>query len=173
MNMNYLEGINHMRTLSSETGSFSPYEGIVIHYPGYKRRGDYRLTVQGGNAPTHSNISRKLYDLIANKTYNFQQLKNFLIDVYTNGTYTRYSEPTLSYLQHLIYWITLQEEINYPRSEGYAGINLPFCRFLEAIYSTKDSSNFTIEVIETRCNNHGRTKPNLYSLEGAPFFYHY
>lgn len=55
--MNYAEGIAYMLNLSTETGSFSLYTGIIINYPGLKCKGDYRLTLQEGNAPTHSSIS--------------------------------------------------------------------------------------------------------------------
>ena len=40
----------------------------------------------------------------------------FLKDIYYNGTKTCYVDPDLEYLQNLIFWITLQEEINYPRA---------------------------------------------------------
>lgn len=171
--MNYSEGINHMLQLSRTTGNFSPYNGIVINYPGYKHQGDYRLTVNEGSAPKHEDISIMLYNLISNNIYTFQQLKHFLTDIYYNGTNTTYENNDLQYLQHLIYWITLQEEINYPRSSGYAGINLAFCRFVEAIYCTQPNINFTIENVQTRCNNHGYKKPQLYNLPNAPRFYHY
>lgn len=171
--MNYTEGIEYMLSLSNKEGLFSPYEGIVIYYPGYKRKGDYRLTVEGGNAPRHETISRMLYDLINKNEYSFQQLKDFLIDIYYNGTNTTYSSPNLQYLQNLIYWITLQEEINYPRNRGFAGINLAFCRFVEAIYSTQPYSNFNIRTVQLRCNNHNGPRPALYPLIDAPDFYHY
>lgn len=171
--MNYTEGINHMLQLSKSHGNFSPFNGIVINYPGYKRPGDYKLTVNGGTAPKHEDISTMLYNLIYSNTYTFQQLKDFLIDIYYNGTNTFYTNNDLQYLQHLIYWITLQEEINYPRSLGYAGINLAFCRFIEAIYCTQPNINFTIRTVKNRCNNHGTNKPQLYNLPNAPIFYHY
>lgn len=162
-----------MLQLSNSRGNFCPFNGIVINYPGYKRPGDYKLTVNGGAAPKHEAISRMLYTLISTNTYTFQELKDFLTDIYHNGTNTTYETTDLQYLQHLIYWITLQEEINYSRSSGYAGINLAFCRFVESIYCTQPNMNFTIRTVETRCNNHGANKPQLYHLPNAPIFYHY
>lgn len=100
-------------------------------------------------------------------------LRNFLIDVYYNGTNTAYRNHQLEYLKNLIYWITLQEEINYPHSKGYAGRNLAFCRFFEAIYATQSECNFTVQEVQNRCNNHGRNKPNLYDLPTSPTFYNY
>lgn len=172
--MNYSEGIKHMMDLSNQTGTFSPYPGIIINYPGKKDNGDYRLTVQEGQAPTHPAICRQLYDFIENGHYTFHDLSNFLTDVYSNGTNTEYANPTLEYLQYLIYWVTLQEEINYPRARrGCAGINLPFCRYLEAIYCTQPENNFDIQTVQIRCNNHGRNKPDLYPINNAPYFYNY
>lgn len=171
--MNYSEGIRHILSLVGENGSFSPFADIVIHYPGRGKKGDYRLTVQGGEAPTHAQMSRRLYNLINGNNYSYQQLKHLLSDIHSNGTNTDYIDLNLKYLQHLIYWITLQEEINFPRSKGKSGINLAFCRYLEAIYSSQPLSNFTIEDVEARCNNYGQPKPPLYIINDSPDFYHY
>ncbi|RHW55592.1 hypothetical protein DZC34_19455 [Clostridium botulinum] len=170
--MDYSEGIQHILNLSTKTGSFSPYEGIKINYPGRKNTGDYCLTVKGGQTPTHESICKHLYYLIKNGNYNFNALNSFLSDFYSNGTNTNYTDKTLKYLQYLIYWVTLQEEINYPRNKGFAGINIAFCRFFEAIYCTQPLSNFNIKTIQMRCNNHGYNKPNLYNITNAPNFYH-
>lgn len=171
--MNYSEGIEYMIQLCEQFGSFSPYDGITINYPGYKKKGDYRLTINEGQAPTHSIICRHLYDLIENGDYSFNDLTQFLSDIYSNGTNTRYTDNNLEYLQNLIYWITLQEEINYPRSRGFAGINLAFCRFFEAIFCTQQLNDFNIQTVQMRCNNHGNNRPILYDLVNPPDFYHY
>ena len=170
--MNYSNGINQMMALAQKEGNFSPYPGITIHYPGRKKRGDYRLTANDEIPPTHPDICTKLYTLVFDNTYSLQELQNFLADVYSNGTSTKYTDPILEYLQHLIYWITLQEEINYPRKKGYAGINLAFCRFFEAIYCTHTPS-FNLAEVRERCMNQGRNKPKLYNVDNAPAFYHY
>lgn len=170
--MNYAEGVKHMKYLSDKSGSFVPYSGITINYPGRKQSGDYRLSLASAT-PTHGYIARTLYSLINNGNFSFDALKKFLSDIYTNGTATPYKDSQLEYLKHLIFWITLQEEINYPRIKGFAGINLAFCRFVEAIYSTLSTSSFDIETVTTRCHNNGRNKALLYSLENAPEFYHY
>lgn len=100
-------------------------------------------------------------------------MSSFLNDIYHNGTDTTYSVNDLENLKHLIYWITLQEEINFPRCEGFASINLPFCRYFEAIYATLKTNNLSIKTIQNRCNNHGKNKPTLYNIYDAPNFYHY
>lgn len=172
--MNYNQGINQMLNLSGTSGSFSPYGDITITYPGYKKSGDYRLSISNGQVvPTHGYISTTLYNLIVNNSYTFYQLENLLNDIYYNGTNTHYCDVNLEYLKHLIFWVTLQEEINFPRRNGYAGINLPFCRYFEAIYSTQPHCNFTILDVQARCNNHGGPKPLLYNITNSPTFYHY
>lgn len=171
--MNYTNGVKYMQSLANSNGSFSPYKDITITYPGYKKAGDYRVTIQNTHVPTHSDICKALYDLILKNNYTYTTLCDFLNDVYTNGTDTEYTDSTLEKLQNIIYWITLQEEINYPRNNNFAGINLPFCRFYEAIYSTQPQSNLLISTVQSRCNNYGRSKPKLFTISNAPSFYHY
>lgn len=171
--MDYNEGVQHMLNLKNQKGSFSPIAGITVNYPGRKKPGDYRLEFNNRVAPTHADICLNLYNLITYNNYTFNIMNNFLSDIYNNGTNTTYCDATLEELKHIIYWITLQEEINYPRSKGYAGINLAFCRFFEAIYSTLPTSNITINQVQVRCNNHGINRPVLYNINIAPDFYHY
>lgn len=173
--MNYEQGIALMKRLCNQNqkGQFEPYPGIVINYPGGKNSGDYQLSLEDSTMPTHADISLKLHELITSGTHTFSELEKFLIDVYSNGTATSYSSNFLERLKHLIFWITLQEDINYPRSEGFAGINLPYCRYYEAIYSTQPGSTFTIETVQQRCNNHGSSRPTLFNLQHAPRFYTY
>ncbi len=169
--MNYSDGVTYMCNLIGQSGSFSPYNGIIINYPGKKNKGDYLLTVDNRKAPTHLNICEILHDMIiSNKNYNFETLKNFLVDIYFNGTDTNYNDSYLESLKHLIYWTTLQEKINYPYG---AGIKLPFCRYFEAIYCTKQLCNFNINDVKLRCNNHGNSRPDLYNIENSPYFYNY
>ena len=110
---------------------------------------------------------------MAKKYHPFQRINNFLSDVYTNATNTEYHDNTLEYMKHLLYWTTLQEEINYPRSKGFSGIKLPFCRYYEAIYSTQPNPGFSIADVERRCNNHNQTGPWLYEIQNAPEYYLY
>lgn len=41
---------------------------------------------------------------------------------------------TLDELSSSMFWIAIQEELNYPREEGYEGRRMPFARYLEATY---------------------------------------
>ncbi|WP_294377073.1 hypothetical protein [uncultured Clostridium sp.] len=172
--MNYTEGIKFMKQFIGKEGVINPYEDIILHYPGRKRKGDYQLSLKNGQVPTHGLICSVLYNLIINKIYTYDNLLIFLEDVYLNGTNTAYPDPNLEYYKHLIYWITLQEEINYPRNKGFAGIKLAFCRFFEAIYCTKPEATFNLDQVLIRCNNHGTIKPTLFEeIEDKPNFYNY
>ena len=171
--MTYQEGLKKMRSLIGETGTFNVQDNICINYPGRFKPGDYRVTYENGIAPTHAEIASMLSKLVTENSYTFQELKEFLDDVYTNGTNTIYDDTSLENLKHLIYWTTLQEEINYPRAKGYAGIKLPFCRYFEAIYSTLLNSPFTIDEVIRRCNNHNQSRPELYSFLETPIYYSY
>lgn len=153
-------------------GQFTAYKNIIIHYPGYKRNGDYQLEITGYKVPTHIDICQILYGRIMNGRSTYDEFNKLLYNVYHFGTTISESTAVLVYMQNLIYWVTLQEEINYSRAKGYAGINLAFCRFYESIYCTK-SKRFRIEEVYSRCNNHGRQKPELYEIEDAPDYYHY
>ncbi len=169
--MNYVEGVQYMKNREG-TGSLNPHSNIIINYPGRKENGDYRLTMND-YAPRHTDVIQELYEVILYEHYTYDQMRVLLEDIYDNGTCTSYDDEYIEWLKYTIYWITLQEEINYPRSNGKAGINLPFTRFFEAIYSTQSCSEFDIEKVKARCNNHGCSRPTLYQINNAPNFYHY
>lgn len=172
--MDYQSGKAYMKDIcrDGQQGEFRAYDNIIINYPGYKLNGDYRLEIEGGRAPKHEEICGRLYNKIKNAESTFEELDLLLKMVYDHGTTQLVEDEELRYLQCLIYWVTLQEEINYPRELNYSGINLAFCRFFEAIYCTKDNL-FTIQDVYNRCNNHGCAKPKLYSIIDAPFYYVY
>lgn len=119
----------------------------------------------------HSDICRILYDYIKSNQYSYTVLVQFLEDIYYNGTKTCYVDPDLEYLQNLIFWITLQEEINYPSTNPrYAGRNLAYCRYVEAIYCTRkmfplQSGPCVTDVITTKV----RGLIYMYCLTVRPF----
>lgn len=174
---NYLEGIRYLNDLYQKSpaanGQFTPYPDIIIRYPGGKKEGDYKLFLKNSSVPKYTDLCMTLYNHAIGKTYTFPDLKSFIEDIYTNGTKTAYNDIQLVHLQNLIFWVTLQEEINYPRSQGYAGVNLAFCRFYEAIYCTRQDAAFTIDDVLQRCNNHNQTRPVLYDLTLKSYIYHY
>ena len=171
--MDYSEGIDFMRNLyrNNQTGKFEAYQNIIVNYPGRKKAGDYRLEIVNEKVPTHGEICQLLHNLIKRGHCTYERIYALLERTYNQGTKELDTDEYMNYLQHLIYWVTLQEEINYPRRAGYAGINLPFCRFFEAIYCTRNE-DFTIDTVIRRCNNHGKSRPELYKISNAPGYYH-
>ncbi|SCW67373.1 hypothetical protein SAMN02910456_02523 [Ruminococcaceae bacterium YRB3002] len=115
----------------------------------------------------------------------------FLEDVYENGTNIDYSDHPKIYddsinitpkkkltaenLALLIYWITVQEEINYPQKKGKWGRRLSFCRYYEAVRAAyyKDSlAKETFKKVQNRCDKD--VPPELWpplKNEQQPSFY--
>jgi hypothetical protein len=141
-------------------------DGLVITYPGYKKNGDYRLS-ENGKAPKHEDIVTEIFNFTTGE--NFNSVTNFLDDVYANGLYA-VSNVFSKDFKEKIFWITLQEEINYPQPQ-YAGRRLSFQRFYEAALAKKGICSLQ-EVIE-RTNNFGKQKPVLFKCDGIihPSFY--
>lgn len=176
--MNYDDGIKLMNELCSEgEGIITPepsYPNLTIHYPGYKGRGDYRMEIKGNeHPPSHTEVCNWLHNMIKKKDVNFEDLKSLLLDIYDNGTNVDsddYEIPEAPKIIAVIYWITLQDEINYPQPT-YQGRRMPFSRYFESIYCTQDESMFNFEDVLQRCNNRGHT-PAPYNIPNAPSFYY-
>ncbi|WP_222982523.1 hypothetical protein [Flagellimonas meishanensis] len=168
--MNYQEGIEFMKGKASklepnESDSFN-VGNLTINYPGKKSIGDYRLTING-KAPTHTDVVYKIYN--GTTTKNFNKVVHSLEDVYKNGLNATTKFFSKSFIE-LIYWITLQEEINYPPPK--LGRKLPFQRFYEGALA-KVSSKCELNDVLAKTNNHGLGVPTLYSTDSfsRPSFY--
>jgi len=73
--------------------------------------------------------------------------------------------------KELIFWITLQEEINYPQSHGYAGRKPPFQKFYEAASAKLGHVQF--QNLLNRAEDKGTGRPALFNLPNIkyPSFY--
>ena len=170
--MNFAQGVLYMAEMTEKlktSGSITGYlrrGNLVIKYPGYKKNGDYRVS-ENGKAPKHEDIVIEIFNFT--KEENFTSVVNFLDDVYTNGLFAT-SDLFSKSFKEKIFWITLQEEINYPQPQ-YAGRRLSFQRFYEAALIKKGICSLR-EVIK-RTNNHGKYKPALYRCNDIihPSFY--
>ena len=149
----------------NEYKSFSVGD-IVISYPGAKEKGDYRLTINN-NAPKHSDIVIEIYELTTPE--NLNSIIESLDDVFTNGTNALAGIFSKELILKL-FWITLQEEINYP-NPPYKGRKLPFQRFYEAALAKVD--NTPISSVVARTNNHGGRVPRPIATNShrVPSFY--
>jgi hypothetical protein len=170
--MTYEQGIQKMKQLADElqqkgelTGSFSVGE-LVIEYPGYKQHGDYKLSVNN-EAPKHTSIVKEIFEQTNSR--NFEAITHFLEDVYENGLNAMtaiFSET----FKEKIYWITLQEEINYPQP-GRSGRRLPFQRYYEAALAAIGLAD--IDKVLYRTNHKGKGRPPLFEIKNIklPGFY--
>ena len=168
--MNYPKGVEYMKELTSklelgEKSSFNVGE-LVIEYPGFKQHGDYRLKING-NSPTHVQIVEGIYE--GTNVNNFEAIIDFLDDIYKYGMRSTSKLSSRSSIE-TIYWITLQEDINFPYPKK--GRKLPFQRYYESVLA-KISNIINIEIVKERTNNHGKTVPDLLVINGfkIPSFY--
>lgn len=170
--MNFTEGVAKMKMLADKlkagnksTESFQTGTLTVI-YPGYKKYGDYRLT-ENGVAPKHADIVMEIYNQATPD--NIDEIGIFLDDVYAKGLYATASIFSETFKEK-IFWITLQEEINYPPPQ-FAGRKLSFQRFYEAALAKTGITD--LPTILGRTNNHGLKRPVLFKIEKhrTPSFY--
>lgn len=168
MKITYQNAVAHMNNLALTHKGSQQYQhtltinnNLEIKYPGYKGGTDYKALYKG-TPPSHNFIVNLIHD---NTTpNNVVDVHKFLQHIYNNGT-TSYFAPTLhgtqwinQDLQDLIFWVTLQEDINYPRPR-FKGIKLPLSRFFEA--SLIHNGNFyNLKEIHNRTNNHGGPPPS-------------
>ena len=169
--MNYDDGINYMISLHKKLTNTNIKEHfnvgkLQIEYPGYKKIGDYCLTING-KAPKHESIVKGLYNFVT--PINFDVVVYALEDMYLHGLKAK-TDIFKQTAKELIYWITLQEEINYPQPE-YFGRKLSYQRFYEGALA---KLNFcSLDDVISRTNNHGQIRPSLYTgvIGVVPIFY--
>lgn len=168
--MNYQEGVEFMKgkSLLLESNQIDSFTvgNLTITYPGKKMAGDYRLTING-KAPTHTNVVNIIYRHTT--VANFNDVVDSLDDLYTNGMKAKSTFFSKTF-KELIYWITLQEEINYPPPK--LGRKLPFQRFYEGALA-KVSKRVELKSVLERTNNHGLSVPRKYPTDAyrKPSFY--
>ena len=170
--MNFTQGVLFMTDLTEKlkaaggTAGYLRRNNLVIKYPGYKKNGDYRVS-ENGKAPKHEDIVIEIFNFT--NTENFSSVVYFLDDVYANGLFAT-SDLFSKSFKEKIYWITLQEEINYPQPQ-YAGRRLSFQRFYEAALVKKGICS--LEEVIKRTNNYGKHKPELFKCDDIihPSFY--
>jgi hypothetical protein len=80
------------------------------------------------------------------------------------------SSPINPAFKDKVFWITLQEEINYPQPKFF-GRKLPFQRYFEA--TLIHTGCITLAQVKARTNNHGGARPELLSPNAIriPDFY--
>ncbi|MEL5987551.1 hypothetical protein D6T70_11335 [Kurthia gibsonii] len=143
---------------------------LKILYPGKLSKGDYKLTFNN-HALSHVDIVNEIYTFIISETDKKYEraiyISKLLADIFNYGLNAQVSTINkisikgtllnMSEFKEIIYWITLQEDINYPRPR-YMGIKMPFIRYIESAISAIHPDIISIDEVITRTNNHG-TKP--------------
>lgn len=137
-------------------------DNFKIAMPGKKDAlGDYQFTEKG--VP-------RTYKYLINQVYlhtdwsNVQKSVDFLEDVYKNGMQAENNFFDETFKKKL-FWITLQEDINYP---ARLGRKLPFRLCFEAALLERHDS-LTIENIVRRIPGNGTPPPPLWDLEEKGF----
>ncbi|WP_369622691.1 hypothetical protein [Bacillus cereus] len=132
---------------------------LVLYYPGYKKAvGDYKLTFFGKELK-HSHICKDIFNYCSFQTNFPEYMALVLKEIYENGINALSPVQGFNILiqnkgydfeefKTLIYWITLQEEINYPLSNNALSVKLPFSRYYESIYAAyTNPNNITMNTI--------------------------
>ena len=93
-----------------------------------------------------------------------KRLQIFLVDLYNNGLNANsnynftinvnHTNLTINQFKHLVYWLILQEDINYPRPR-FKGIKLPLTRYIEGAIAAIHPELLPLKQVMSRTNNHG------------------
>lgn len=159
----------HSRTIETD------YDCLTIKYPGYRGKGDYQVNYDN-NPPSHQDICKYLYDLVKDSTESYRDIFMLLSDLYDNGTdiLGQYllMNTDADFLITLLFWMTLQDEINFPQPRCQ-GRRMPFSRYFEAIHCAAfEDCSYTLSDVMRRCNNKGRGTPSPYPIKDKPSFYY-
>lgn len=162
--------INRCKALKESGVALASFDvgELRITYPGKKELGDYRLS-ERNHVIRHDEVAQRLHDHAV--VTDADELIDALEDLYRYGLKSQH--PGLPQeLKTLIYWITLQEDINYPPARGYYGKKLSFQRFYEAILA--QLGFVTLEDVKKRTNKRGEKCPPLLDIARRkhPSFYH-
>lgn len=139
---------------------------LAIRYPGYKTTRNkcdycvYLVNEDGEHPISHVEIMYDLYDKTT--VQNYQYMKRYIEDVATIGRDVNIHTSLFQTFEHgfslekltdLMFYIAIQEDINYP-GERFQGRKMCFYRYLEAVYC-KVHTNHQIEDAVDKAIAHG------------------
>ena len=173
--MNYVDGVDYMIGLCEEAKAnnlvrtLHPIEGVEVRFPGDKPAvGDYKVFI-GGKMPSHADICKMIADHIRNGDMTYEDAVAFLEDVYDYGTDHIDEDPARQYLRSVLFWTTLQEEINYPQENGKQGRRMSFNRYAEAVAAAAGRDGIFMEQVIRRAN--ARYVPGTLEITAPPRYY--
>lgn len=140
-----------------------PHLVLVLLYPGrINNHGDYRMEFYG-DPLSHPDIVKAVHDCTLDGHGII--ITNFLVDLYINGLNANSNfnininvknhQLNLDEFKQLVYWIVLQEDINFPRPR-YMGVRMPLIRYIEGAISALHPNLLSLDDVIRRTNNHGR-----------------
>lgn len=147
------------------------YPGLQICYPGKKESGDYILFVHD-RVLKHSDICVILVSYIYLGKLTYDEAIDLLEDVCRNGCKNDESVPDeIKAFTRLLFWATLQEEINYPQPR-FEGRRMSFKRYAEAALSTRKDSPLKLKEVMERADDYRLPKNNSIDFPNKPSFYY-
>jgi len=145
---------------------------IAIRFPGYKTKRDksdycvYLVDVNGEHPVSHVEIMRDLY--AKTNVQNYELLIRYIEDVAVYGKeinipYSLYQMDTGGFtfeeLTLLMFYIAIQEDINYPMPR-FMGRTMCYFRYLEAIYCKVNNNHSLEDAIKKAIKRYGPPAPN-------------
>lgn len=184
--MNYIQG--YTNTVTPNTNVYSNIQqmptmfpaNIWIEYPGYKNIRDFVVKFSNNNFTNvpikHSDIVSELYYMVSANPNMINKYYDFVIDVANNWEHINlqnhpniyFNNFTTEEVVEIMCYISTQEEINYPRTNGYDGYKRPFYSYLEGIYAAIAGPSFPLQAAILRCN----AKVRFQQLQNASIPYH-
>lgn len=150
----------------------SNYKKIAIRYPGYKTKRDksdycvYLVDKCGEHPISHVDIMRDLH--AKTNAQNYESMKKYIEAVAIHGKGIEIPDClcqmnengfTFEELTSLMFYIAIQEDINYPMPR-YMGRTMCYFRYLEAVYCKVNSHHSLDEAIEKATRRYGPPAPN-------------
>lgn len=147
------------------------FPSLAIQYPAKKANSDYIFTVCG-KVLKHSDICVLIVIYVLNGTLSYNEAIKLLEDACTNGWKDDDEElRQVRFLRYILFWTTLQEEINYPEN-WHEGRRMSFKRYAEAVLSTQPNSPISLKDAMERADNYMLAKNNPIDFPNAPSFYY-
>ncbi len=181
--MPFTENANLMRNLYESMDDTAPHSnfhdlteivpGLVLEYPGNLQRqvrGDYRLSLDGYH-PSHAEMVQAIHDYCQQDERYADCMHRALRGLSTEGldNINLLDFPFLinhrfldgSQFNTLLYWLILQEDINYPRNR-YMGVRMPLTRYVEAVISARHPGLLPLNVVVANATRrYGRPTPRF------------
>lgn len=147
--------------------------GLVLEYPGNRVGrvvGDYRLSLNGYH-PSHAEMVRAIHDYCLQDEQNADSMHRALRGLSMEGLGNTnlldfpfsINHRLLDGLQFntLLYWLILQEDINYPRNLKM-GVRMPLIRYVEAVISARHPELLPLNIVVANATRRfGRPAPRF------------